>query len=124
MPKRHVTKILQIPLRIVFYRFEEDPNVVFAHCLDFDIVSEGPDPDRARLSVMEAIELYVETKLDHGEADSLYRPAPAEAWNQPMAEHWIQTVAVTLETEPDTNRRHARAQFLDGTTRLGRLALA
>ncbi len=72
---------IEFQLTLIFYPSLDLSGVTCAHCLELDIVGQGPDQDAAQANLMEAIELYVGFKLDEQELDSLYCPAPSSIWN-------------------------------------------
>lgn len=53
-----------------------------AHCLNWDVVTQGTSPNHAVLMLMEALEIVIADD-DQDDFDSDLRPsAPAELWNQ------------------------------------------
>lgn len=71
-------RIARIPLRVVFYRDEDDKTTTVAHCLEFDLIGHGRDRRSALKMLTEAIATQVEYSVEHGDPRSLFSPAPAE----------------------------------------------
>lgn len=71
--------------RILAYK---DKNTYTGVCLDLDIVEEGHTSlEEARLSIQEAVEVYLESVLKTAAEPSerqtlLFRPAPREYWEK------------------------------------------
>lgn len=59
---------------------QETPTRWAAHCLDFDIVSQGDGPLDAFLDVYEALTVWLEDDLVRGFDPTERRPAPSEYW--------------------------------------------
>lgn len=60
---------------------EDIPGLWVAHCLDFDVISQGESPKSAVDSVTEAVAMTVVDDLENG-LDPNDRRAPAEFWDQ------------------------------------------
>lgn len=67
-----VTHSLRLPLRIVFY--QEDSGWI-AHCLEFDLMGDGPTQQEAIKELAEAIFLQIEASVEHNNAANLFNPA-------------------------------------------------
>ena len=65
-------------LRGVVYR---EGNQWFSHCLELDIVSEGNSPDEAVQNTIELCAYQIDTAIESGDVESIFRPAPAKFWN-------------------------------------------
>ena len=65
-------KTLRVPLRVVFYR---EGDVWIAHCLEFDLLGDGPTKDDAVRSLGQAICLQVAVSIEHGNHANLFSPA-------------------------------------------------
>jgi predicted RNase H-like HicB family nuclease len=65
-------KNLRIPLRIIFYREGVD---WVAHCLEFDLIGDGPTKEEALDMLSEAIALQLDTSLKHNNPGNLFSPA-------------------------------------------------
>ena len=65
-------KNLRIPLRIVFYKEGED---WIAHCLEFDLMGDGPTRKEALDELGEAIALQVGASLENNNPRNLFSPA-------------------------------------------------
>jgi hypothetical protein len=52
----------------------------FAHCLELDIVAEGKTDHEAFADVLRLCALQIETAIQDGDLESIFRPAPAEFW--------------------------------------------
>ncbi|HEX4144635.1 MAG TPA: hypothetical protein VHY91_14105 [Pirellulales bacterium] len=66
---------LRIPLRIVFY---QDEGEWIAHCLEFDLLGDGPTKDEAARQLEKAIATQFESFLENKDINNLFSPAPAE----------------------------------------------
>ncbi len=53
-----------------------------AHCLEMDIVAEGPTPEAALEEVEALIRANVEYAIENDNLDHLLVPAPQEYWSQ------------------------------------------
>lgn len=51
-----------------------------AHCLEFDLVAQGDDPEGAFKNLLDAIDLQATYALESGDPGILFNPAPAEYW--------------------------------------------
>ncbi len=60
---------------------DKEKNVLLAHCLDMDIVSQGKTQDEAISELKELIYTQIEYCLGNDMLDSLFRPAPKEYWD-------------------------------------------
>lgn len=65
-------KNLRIPLRIVFYR---ESGRWVAHCLEFDLLGDGPTREEALNQLGNAIGLQLEASLQHNNPTNLFTPA-------------------------------------------------
>jgi len=63
---------LRVPLRIVFYREGGD---WIAHCLEFDLMGDGPSKEEALKTLSEAIALQVEASIEFKNKANLFSPA-------------------------------------------------
>lgn len=114
---------LEIPLTFAFYTAPDDEDVTCAHCLELDIVGQGLSSEEARQELMDAAELYVTCKVDEGEIESLFRPAPAEIWNAQTTERWSHSLVlgikvVTAEASQATRLEATDVRFTPNPTRL------
>jgi hypothetical protein len=66
-----------IPLRAVIYR---EGKWWIAHCLELDLVAEGPSPRRAFQDLMDLSLLQLRVAEEEGDLQSIFRPAPANVW--------------------------------------------
>ena len=73
MPKTR----FNIELRAVVYR---EGDWWLAHCLELDIVSEGKTAVAALSDVMDLCRLQVETAINDGDLESVFRAAPPRIW--------------------------------------------
>ncbi len=64
--------LLRIPLRVVFYQEEDD---WIAHCLEFDLIGDGPTHQEALECLNEAIRLQIIASLENDNIDNLFSPA-------------------------------------------------
>lgn len=65
-------KPLRIPLRVVLYKDEQS---WVAHCLEFDLMGDGPTKQDAMAQLGESIKLQVEASLEVDNAANLFKPA-------------------------------------------------
>ena len=72
MAAKTVFPSLRIPLRIVFYKEGRD---WIAHCLEFDLVGDGPTKAKALEVLNEAIRVQVVYSFEHQNIDNLFSPA-------------------------------------------------
>lgn len=63
---------LSMPIRVVFYREGSD---WVAHCLEFDLVGDGPDRRLALEHLLDAMGLQLQASIEHQNPDNLFRPA-------------------------------------------------
>ena len=68
---------LNIALRMIVYR---EGDWWYAHCLELDIVAEGETADNAMRDLEDLCRFQIETALEEGDLDSVFRPAPPAAW--------------------------------------------
>lgn len=66
---------LRLPLRVVFYREDE---AIIAHCLEFDLLGDGPTHREAIERLAEAIRIQVKEGVETGNLANLFTPAPGE----------------------------------------------
>lgn len=67
-----VPQTLRLPLRIVFYLEDGD---WIAHCLEFDLIGDGPTQQDAMKELAEAIFLQIEASVEHDNPANLFSPA-------------------------------------------------
>lgn len=65
-------KTLRVPLRVVFYREDND---WIAHCLEFDLIGDGSSKREALESLSEAIVLQFKASLEYNNPKNLFSPA-------------------------------------------------
>lgn len=86
-PYAHDVHMLKIDKTLVFASWifvepaEDIPGLWVAHCLDFDVISQGDNPAHAIESVTEAVAMTLLDDLHH-DLDPNERRAPAEFWDQ------------------------------------------
>lgn len=66
---------LRIPLRVVFYQDDGD---WIAHCLEFDLLGDGPTKEAAARQLEMAIATQFESFRANQDINNLFSPAPAE----------------------------------------------
>lgn len=64
----------RIPLRVVFYRDED--NDWIAHCLEFDLCGHGKDHESAAELLSQAITHQIIESLENNDPSILFNPAP------------------------------------------------
>ncbi len=85
MARAKKTERLSIPLSAVTYRHGDWS---IAHCLQLDLVAEGKSPAEALDNLIDLVTFQVETALELGDIESIFRPAPPEIWKMFwLAEH-------------------------------------
>jgi hypothetical protein len=68
-------KNLRVPLRIVFYK---DGESWVAHCLEFDLIGDGPSKESALNQLSDAISAQVTTSLELKNPANLFKTADPE----------------------------------------------
>lgn len=68
---------IKISLRAVVYSEE---GTWLAHCLEMDIVEAGKSANEALRNLVDLCRLQVKVALEEKDLESIFRPAPAEAW--------------------------------------------
>lgn len=76
-----VDKTLVFTSWMVVEPAEDIPGIWVGHCLDFDVISQGDNPQKAIDSVTEAVAMTVVDDLQNG-LDPNERRAPAEFWDR------------------------------------------
>ena len=71
----------KIPLNL-HVLFEENEKLVTAHCLDFDIVTQGENREEAEDMLKDAVLEHVLFALENNLIHKLYDPAPPEFWEK------------------------------------------
>ncbi|MBC8233375.1 hypothetical protein H8E77_27825 [bacterium] len=61
---------------------EKQEDVFTAHCLQFDIVTEGNTIAEAEEMIVDAIFEYITFALEHNFTQFLFNPAPPEDWQK------------------------------------------
>jgi hypothetical protein len=79
---------LRIALRVLFYPEGSD---WIAHCLEFDLLGDGPTKREAAGQLEKAIAAQFESFLENRDTSNLFHPAPAE----------IQRMFAEADDEPD-----------------------
>lgn len=67
----------RIDLRVIVY---QERGIWLSHCLELDIVGEGETPQESLKTLVELCTLQVETAVEAGDLQSIFRAAPAEYW--------------------------------------------
>ena len=67
----------RVPLRVVFYREGED---WMAHCLEFDLIGDGPTRDDALEVLSQVIALQVHASLEHNNPANLFSAADGKVF--------------------------------------------
>jgi hypothetical protein len=108
-------KKLVVPIRIVFYRDGVD---WVAHCLEFDLMGDGPDHTIALRGLIEAMSMQIDASMENDNPDNLFKPAEGKffrmffegnevAWGHVHVESdWltIDTAMVREYAEPSKSR--------------------
>jgi hypothetical protein len=72
-----VSSRMRINLSAIAY---QEDGVWIAHCLELDIVAEGKSADDAIRSLVSLCDLQINTALEEGDLESVFRAAPPEYW--------------------------------------------
>jgi len=75
MPKH--SRNVKINLSAIIYH--EDAFWI-AHCLEMDIVAEGTSPSESISNLQDLCVFQIDTALEEGDLQSIFRPAPPEIW--------------------------------------------
>jgi predicted RNase H-like HicB family nuclease len=70
--RKTLSPSLRIPLRVVFYKEGGD---WVAHCLEFDVIGDGPTKSKALNALTKAIRIQVAYSFEHQNIDNLFSPA-------------------------------------------------
>jgi predicted RNase H-like HicB family nuclease len=62
--------------------FEENDNRTTAHCLDFDVVTQGANREEAEEMLKDAVFEHVLFAVENNLIHKLYDPAPPEFWEK------------------------------------------
>ena len=68
----------KLDLRGVVYR---EGDAWIAHCLELDIVAEGPNAEAAMNDLLDLCAFQIDTAIENNDLESIFRPAPAKYWN-------------------------------------------
>ena len=71
-------RTFRTPVRVVFYRDEDDPTIWIAYCLEFNLIGHGEIRGAAIEMLDEAITIQATATLQSGNSSNLFSPAPAE----------------------------------------------
>jgi hypothetical protein len=66
------TETFRIPLRVVFYKEDGD---WIAHCLEFDLIGDGPTMSEAWECLSDAIAIQFQASVEHQNFENLFNPA-------------------------------------------------
>jgi predicted RNase H-like HicB family nuclease len=88
---------LRVPIRVVFY---QDEGVWVAHCLEFDLLGDGPSRAEALHKLSQAIRLQVEATLDYGNPANLFSPADGEYFRMFAAGEDVAEGELRLQFDP------------------------
>jgi hypothetical protein len=69
------TRTLRVPLRVVFYKEDGD---WIAHCLEFDLLGDGPTKNDALEGLARAITIQASESLESQNFANLFSPADGE----------------------------------------------
>jgi predicted RNase H-like HicB family nuclease len=68
-------KPLRVPLRVVFYKDGQD---WIAHCLEFDLMGDGPTRREALDRMVDAISIQAQASIENNNPENLFKPADAK----------------------------------------------
>lgn len=77
MVRAKIDRPFRIPLRAVAYPHGK---WWIAHCLELDLVAEGTDPESALHDLMDLSATQIETAIEGGNLEAVFRAAPPEIW--------------------------------------------
>ena len=77
---------------------EKEKDKFIAHCLEFDIVTEGSSLEDAEESIIDAINEYITYAIENNLLNQIYRPAPKEIWEKIL--YAIPLKTMTIRPEP------------------------
>jgi hypothetical protein len=72
-------KIPNMLFRACVYPSEDIPGYYVAHCLELDLIGEGPEPVNAIIELIQAIEIQLESCTNPSQ---FFYPAPNEIWKK------------------------------------------
>jgi hypothetical protein len=102
---------LNLPIRIVCY---VDDGVWVAHCLEFDLMGDGPTQPAALADLIAAIELQMQATVDYDNPANLFRPADGTLFARFAAGHDVMAAtAVRLRVGPITVESAQVREFAD-----------
>jgi hypothetical protein len=90
-------KTLRIPLRIVFYKEDEQ---WIAHCLEFDVAGNGDTKFEAAESLVTAMRIQVEQSIKHNNSRNLFSPADGRYFGMFAAGRDIAKAELKIKFEP------------------------
>ena len=61
---------------------KQDANIYIAHCMELDIVATADDVDKVTTDILDLIKIQVSYAFSNNNLDNLYRPAPADVWEE------------------------------------------
>ena len=64
-------------LHVLIYQEE---NLWLAHCLELDIITANSDQPTVAKDIVDLIRAQIESAADHGNLESIFKPAPPEDW--------------------------------------------
>jgi hypothetical protein len=67
----------KLDLRGVVYR---EGKAWIAHCLELDVVAEGPNANAAMKDLLDLCAFQIDTAIENNDLESVFRPAPAKYW--------------------------------------------
>lgn len=90
-------KQLRVPLRVALYR-DADGDWV-AHCLEFDLLGDGPTRELALGRLSDAVAIQVEATVAHGNPDNLFAPADGRFFRMFAAGDDVSAGTVRVEAD-------------------------
>lgn len=61
---------------------EKEADLYTAHCLEFDIVTDGNSEKDVKKEIIDAIFNHITFCIEYNNIDKIYNPAPGEYWNK------------------------------------------
>ena len=69
--------IIELSIHVLGYR---EGDLYVAHCLEFDIVSDGKTKEEASQNCIECVQYHIEFCIEKGSLENATNPAPREYW--------------------------------------------
>lgn len=101
---------LRVPLRVVFYKDEDD---WIAHCLEFDLCGDGKTKEEAAACLEEAIAIQARASFEHRNLKNLFSPADGELFRKFAAGRDIAMGELHVDLEGFTIGRTEAREYVE-----------